>query len=329
MRASSGRDGTRRRTADVVVVGSVNVDHIVRVAELPAPGTTVAGGTFLLQTGGKSANQAVAAARMGVRVALVAALGRDDLGRRALRALADEGVDTRACLRVAEAATGIALIVVDAAGENQIAVASGANALLDGERTGRALRGVRPSAGGVCLLGFEVGDEALAVAADWAVRHGLRLVVNPAPARPIASAIAAAAPILTPNRAEAGRLAGRSDPAECARVLATLVGAPVIVTLGPDGVLLVAGPDGPPERLLADRVETVDSTGAGDAFNGILAAELARGTALREAVRWAMAGAALSTRRPGAQAGMPSHEEVEAFLRAADGHAGAGHPGSG
>jgi ribokinase len=300
--------------ADVVVVGSVNVDHIVRVARLPAPGTTVTGGTFTLQTGGKSANQAVAAARFGARVALVAAVGDDALGRGALEALGAEGVGTESCLTIAGLATGIALIVVDADGENQIAVASGANGELDAGRVLEALAGVTARPGGVCLLGFEVGDEALVAAAEWAAGHGLSVIVNPAPYRAIPPSLLAARPLLTPNRSEAREAGGADEPGDAARRLAGLAGGPVIVTLGADGALLVAEPDATPEHLEPWRVSVVDATGAGDAFNGILAAELASGAPLREAARWAMAGAALSTRASGAQAGLPRRHEAAALL---------------
>jgi ribokinase len=305
-----------RHDVDVVVVGSVNVDHIVHVARLPAPGTTVTGGTFTQQTGGKSANQAVAAARMGARVALVGAVGDDELGREALRALADEGITTTTCVSIPGVPTGLALIVVDADGENQIAVASGANERLDGARTAGALEPLRVRAGGVCLLGFEVGDEALVVAAGWAARRSLRVLLNPAPARALHPALVAVRPVLTPNRSEAAELAGSDDVATAAARLAERTGQAVIVTLGAEGALVIGEPGAAPEPLPSFRVDVVDATGAGDAFNGILAAEMARGAELRDAVRWALAGAALSTRRSGAQAGLPTRAEVAGLLGA-------------
>lgn len=304
----------QREPGEVIVVGSVNVDLIALVARLPGPGETVTGGAFERQGGGKSANQAVAAARMGARVRFVGAVGDDEAGRSALSGLRAEGVHTDGVVRLAGMATGVALIVVDAAGENQIAVASGANAALTGDHVAAALAMEAPGPGAVCLIGFEVGDEAVLAAARWATHHGLTCIVDPAPARPLPAGLAAMAPILTPNRGEAAMLSGEEEPEAAAIVLRWLTRAAVLVTLGADGVLLAE--DSGITSLLAPVLEVLDTTGAGDAFNGILAAELAGGASLREAARRAVVGAALSTQRPGAQAGMPTRAEVAAMLGA-------------
>ena len=294
--------------AEVVVVGSINVDLIVGVPSLPAAGETVLGHRFLQQNGGKSANQAVAAARAGAAVAMLGAVGDDDLGRMALRGLSEAGVDTQVCRVIDGVHTGLALIVVDDAGENQIAVAPGANGRLDGAMVETAAAALEPAAGAVCLLGFEVYDEAVVAAADWVARQGLRAIVNPAPARPIVDELLALRPILTPNQAEAMLLSGEMRPDAAARALSARSGAPVIVTLGADGALFHDGKT--TEHLPSLRVDPVDTTGAGDAFNGILAAELAHGVDLREAVRWALVGAALKTTKAGAQAGLPSRADI-------------------
>ena len=304
----------QRGSGEVIVVGSVNVDLVALVARLPGPGETVTGGVFERKNGGKSANQAVAAARVGARVRLVAAVGDDDVGRQALAGLRAEGVHTDGVVRLTGVATGVALIVVDAAGENQIAVASGANAALTGDHVSAALAIEEPSPGAVCLIGFEVGDAAVLAAAGWAAKHGLTTVVDPAPARPLPPGLAELHPILTPNRGEATTLSGEEEQEAAAIVLRWLTRAPVLVTLGADGVLVAD--DSGIERLPALRVEVRDATGAGDAFKGILAAELARGASLRDATRWAVAGAALSTRLPGAQASMPTRREIAAALDA-------------
>ena len=281
---------------DVYVVGSVNVDLVVTAATLPRPGETVAGGTFERHGGGKSANQAVAAARLGAHVRMVGAVGDDDLGEEALAALREEGVDVSAVARLEGSPTGVALIVVDEAGENQIAVASGANAELGADAVEATLRGAD---GGVVLLGFEVPDAPVVAGARAARAAGLEVVVNPAPARALPPALLEHSPLLTPNLDEARALAGEQDPEAAGRALAAQTGAPVIITLGGDGALVVDGDT--VERLPAPRVEVVDTTGAGDAFNGALAYELARGTGLPDAVRSAIAVAAASTGAAGAR----------------------------
>jgi ribokinase len=297
---------------EVTLVGSVNVDLIVRVARLPGPGTTVTGGTFERQPGGKGANQAVAAARSGARVRFVGAIGDDDIGRSARAAFRAEGIEDDGLATLASVPTGVALIVVDARGENQIAVASGANAKLDAAFVRAALGRLRPAPGGVCLLGFEVPDEALVAAGEWAAECGLLVVINPAPARPVPAALLALRPILTPNAGEAAQLAGTEDPTTAATWLSETTSAPVIITLGRDGALLVSG--GEPIELAPYPVHSIDTTGAGDAFNGILAARLAAGEPLLASLEWAMAGAALSTLAVGAQAGMPTLEEIAAHV---------------
>lgn len=338
----------------VVVVGSVNIDFIVRVADLPGPGETVTGGTFHRLGGGKGANQAVAAARAGAAVTLIAAVGDDDLGRDALAELEADGVDVSSCLRVAGAHTGVALIVVDARGENQIAVAPGANGALDaaavegalaaGEAAlaagEAALLGVDPRPGeeplhelddaagegplqgvearptDVLLANFEVSDAAVVAALRWASARGMTPIVNPAPARPMNDELAALHPILTPNAREATKLSGEPDPERAAIALHQLTEAPVIVTLGGDGALVVDGPIETPNvtRYPALPVQVVDATGAGDAFSGILAAELASGAELATGGRLAVVGAALSTRAIGARAGLPSKDQIEAVI---------------
>jgi ribokinase len=280
---------------DVFVIGSINVDLVVRAGTLPSPGETVTGGTFERHGGGKSANQAVAAARAGAAVRMIGAVGEDELGEEAVAQLAAEGIDVSGVARL-DAPTGVALIAVDAAGENQIAVASGANAELAAAHVEAALEA---ATSGVALLGLEVPDAAVLAGARAARGAGLTVVINPAPARPLGDELLALAPILTPNRGEAATLSGEDDAEAAARALSAQTGAPVVVTVGSDGALLVSGDA--VERVPAPAVEAVDTTGAGDAFNGALAAALAGGAPLPEAVREAVAVAAESVRRPGAR----------------------------
>jgi ribokinase len=286
--------------ARVVVVGSVNVDLVVAVEQLPAAGETVTGGRFAQHGGGKSANQAVAAARLGADVAFVGAIGDDAMGEGAVAALAAEGIDVSGVARL-DAPTGVALIVVDAAGENQIAVASGANAAF-------TLAELDLTGDGVVLLGNEVSDEVVERAARAANAAGWPVVLNPAPARALPDAALA---VITPNASEAAQLTGEEEPEAAARVLVEQTGAAVLVTRGARGALLLE-PGGEPQRLDATEVDVVDTTGAGDTVNGALAAELAEGRSLADAARFALRAAALSTTAPGARGGMPRRAEVDA-----------------
>jgi ribokinase len=305
---------SERGTGEVIVVGSANVDLTVRAGRLPAPGETVTGGVFSRQHGGKGANQAVAAARYGAPTRFIGAVGDDPLADEIVDGLRAAGVATGGVARLPGTATGVAVIVVDAQGENQIAVASGANDALSGSLVAWALGSVEPPPGSVCLVGFEIGDEAVLAAAAWARERDLLLVVNPAPARSMPTGLEALAPMLTPNRGEATSLTRIEDPAAAAAALRERTGTPVVVTLGAAGAMVLD--DAGATRVPALTVSPVDATGAGDAFNGILAAELVIGTDLRTAVRRAAVGASLSTQRAGAQAGLPSRADVSAAIDA-------------
>lgn len=288
---------------NVLVVGSINVDLVIRVRDLPASGQTVSGGTFARHNGGKGANQAVAAARAGAAVTLVGAVGDDEFGRGALVDLAGAGVDVSRISALSGVATGLALIVVDEPGENQIAVAPGANAALDGAAVEASLADYLPAEpGGAFLANFEMRDEAIVAGARVAAAHGMKIVINPAPPRDVAPDLLALAPILVPNEHEAEALTGEREALDAARLLSGRTGAPVIVTLGAAGCLLYE-PAGTPEaeRLSAPIVDAVDTTGAGDAFCGALAAELATGSSLREAAIAAVQAASLSVTSVGAR----------------------------
>jgi ribokinase len=293
----------------VVVVGSVNADLVVSVRRLPRAGETVGGGTFARHGGGKGANQAVAAARVGARVSLVGAVGADDFGDEALRELAAEGIDVSAVARLDDVPTGVAAIVVDERGENLIAVASGANAAL----TGDGVAGLLPrllTGSGVLLLSHEVPELAVRSSADAARAAGWRVILNPAPARPLLDDLGDI--LLTPNADEARALTGEDDVEAAARALQARTNAPVLVTVGGHGALLLDR--GTPAHLPAPPVDVVDTTGAGDAVNGALAARLAANEPLDDAVRFALAAASLSTRAAGAREGMPRRDDVLASL---------------
>jgi ribokinase len=283
----------------VLVIGSINADLVVTLDRLPEAGETVTGGRFARHGGGKGANQAVAAARAGARVRFAGAVGDDDLGAAAIEQLAAEGVDVGAIARLDGEATGVALIAVDREGRNQIAVASGANARVDAALVARALEAAALGAADVVLLGFEVPDAAVAAGARAAAGAGARAILNPAPARDLPAGVLQAGVLLTPNGLEAAALTGETDAAAAARALARRTSAPVVVTVGADGALLADG-----DRIVevrAPEVEVVDTTGAGDAFNGVLAAGLAAGAGVEDAARRAVEAASASVRRAGAR----------------------------
>jgi ribokinase len=294
--------------AAVAVVGSLNVDFVANVETLPRPGETVIGGTFERHWGGKGGNQAVAAARYGARVTFFGAVGNDDLGAAALAALNDEGIDTHPTMRVAEA-TGVALIMVDRNGQNQIAVASGANLRVRANNLREVLD--TNAQRGVVLTCFEVPDEAV-VEAHHAVAAGWTLVINPAPARPIDPRLRGCGAILTPNEGELRDLTGIDSVVGAARsLIANGPGGPVVVTLGERGAVLVTA-DAAVE-VAAPEVTARDATGAGDIFNGVFAAALAQGQSLLDAVRTGVAAASYAVELPGARRQL-QRSELEARL---------------
>jgi ribokinase len=303
-------------SGQVVVVGSINADLVVRVSHLPVRGETVPGARIQRHGGGKGANQAVAAARLGARVRFIGAVGEDDVGAELAAQLAAEGIDVSCLLRVPRVPSGIAVIMVEESGENAIVVALGAN---DGLPTDFVRDALRTSAlpGDTLLVGgFEIPDEAISATARHARDAGLRLLVSPAPARTLPPGILeemfAARAILTPNEGEACALAAKATVEEAALELARRSQAPVVVTLGQRGALLAL--EGSLESFVAPRVDVVDTTGAGDVFTGALVAKLADGMELRAAVRYALAAASLSVTVAGARGGSPTREGVANFF---------------
>lgn len=301
----------------VVVVGAVNVDLVVTVDRLPTAGQTVVGPGVARHGGGKGANAAVAAARSGAQVGLVGAVGDDDTGRRALDELRAEGVGLGGVVVHEGVPTGVALIVVDTRGENQIAVGMGANGRVDRAGVRAALLNALPDAGCV-LVSTEVPIEAVAVAVETAVAVDVACILNPAPVLPGLAGLLVPrpgrrGPLLTPNVGELAALVGDGPSGVRAAGLAARTGAPVVVTLGGEGALVVE-PDGRLEHLPPHPTTVCDTTGAGDTFNGVLAAHLAAGADLLDAARAANVAAALSVARPGARGGMPSAAALAAVL---------------
>jgi ribokinase len=300
------------RPPALLVIGSLNTDLLVRVAVLPGPGETVTGGVFEMGGGGKGANQAVAAARAGAAVAMVGAVGADEFGDRLLEELAGEGVSVAGVARLPDVPTGLAAIVVNEEGENQIAVASGANHMLLPGHVERAFEELDLGSARCALLSLEVSDEVVVEGAERAAARGMAVVVNPAPARPLPAELTARRPILTPNEGEAAELTGRHDPAEAAAALVESGATAALVTAGARGVFVAHG--GRVDQIEPPAVSVRDTTGAGDAFSGVLAAGLARGWELERSARSATVAAALSVTKPGARAGMPAASEIEAVV---------------
>jgi ribokinase len=282
----------------IAVVGSINLDLVITVERHPEPGETVVGGDCRQLPGGKGANQAVAAARLGSAVAMVGRVGNDTQGQWLRGALAGERIDVRHVRVDRDAPTGMALIAVDADGENTIVVTPGANAHVSARDV--SVAGELVSEADVVLLQHEVPSKAVAAAIEAA--RG-RVVLNPAPARSLAGPV----DVLVPNRGELEMLtSGSGDPVTLARSIAGAQA--VVVTLGAEGAVVVEGERS--ERVPAPRVKAVDTTGAGDAFCGALAGALADGATLVEAARWAVRVAAVSVTRPGAQGGLPWREDL-------------------
>jgi ribokinase len=299
----------------VLVVGSANVDFTVALARLPRPGETVSEGTLLVARGGKGANQAVAARRLGAEVRLIGCVGDDPSGREVRAALAGEGIGVDALATVAGPATGTALIVVDRDGRNQIAVAPGANRALTAADVERRQADFAWAEVVVCSL--EVPLEAVRRALEIARTHAATTIVNPAPFPDAGIDFLSLADYVTPNETEAARLAGLEvaglDGARTAAAAVRARGAgTAVLTLGNAGVL-ADGPDGV-VHAPAFTVTAVDTTGAGDAFNGALAVALGERRPLVEALRFANAAAALACTRRGAQPAMPQRAEVERLL---------------
>lgn len=290
----------------LVVVGSANTDLVVSVAQLPGPGQTVLGGALQTIPGGKGANQAVAAARLGGEVRFIARLGDDPYGALAREGFAREGLDTRFVLTTTGVASGVALIAVDEkTGENCIVVAPGANACLSAADIAAASAAFEGAA--AVVVSLEIPDDAVTAAIEAGHARGIPVILNPAPARALPRALLQKVTVLTPNQSELAALGG-SDALLSSGV------AVLVTTLGAEGARLERLGEAP-QLFPAPRVLAVDTVAAGDCFTGALAVELARGATLPEAIHFACAAAALKVTRPGAQPGLPYRAEVTSAVQ--------------
>jgi ribokinase len=296
----------------IAVIGSSNTDMIVQLPALPSPGETLLGGEFGVAAGGKGANQAVAAARLGADVVFIARIGKDIFGDQALDNLKKDGIETGFIVRDEQHSSGVALIMVDQQGENMIAVAPGSNAYLVSEDIERARDAISECS--VMLLQLEVPLRTVHFAAQLGNSLGMTVILNPAPATTLDKELLDCVSILTPNETETEILTGvlptdRSSTERSVGLLREKGVDEIVITLGEAGAF-VAGND-PGKVIPGIEVSAVDTTAAGDAFNGALATSLAEGLALEQSVRFANRVAGLSVTRLGAQPSLPTREEVE------------------
>jgi ribokinase len=299
----------------LVVLGSINADHILNLESFPTPGETVTGNQYQVAFGGKGANQAVAAGRSGADIAFIACTGDDDTGERVRQQLANDRIDVAPVSVIPGESTGVALIFVNGEGENVIGIHAGANAalspaLVEAQKT-------RIAQADALLMQLESPLESVLLAAKIAHQHQTQVILNPAPARELSDELLALVDIITPNETEAEKLTGirvenDDDAAKAAQALHAKGIDTVIITLGSRGVW--ASVKGEGQRVAGFKVQAIDTIAAGDTFNGALITALLEEKPLNEAIRFAHAAAAIAVTRKGAQPSVPWREEIDEFL---------------
>ena len=302
--------------SDILDVGSLNADLVVRSPRFPQPGETISGEDLQIIPGGKGANQAVAAARQGVSVSMLGRVGSDSFGPELINNLKRNQVDTSHVLITPDSATGTATIIVDANGQNSIVLSPGGN----GKVSPADLEAVSFSEHKLLLLQLEIPIETVLAAAQRAKEYGLLVLLNPAPARPLPDELISLSDFILPNEGELSLLAGQPvhdlpSAEKAAKILLERGAQTVIVTLGPNGALIVSGKQ--VTHVHTYKVDVVDTTAAGDAFIGGLASALLQDKSLEDAVRYGCACGALATTKFGAQPSLPTKAEVENFLNEA------------
>ena len=295
----------------IIVIGSSNVDMVVRTSHLPAPGETILGGEFFMNQGGKGANQAVAIKRLGGNLIFMAKLGNDVLGRQSVGYFKKEGIDTRYIAFDEDSASGVALISVDDHAENSIVVASGANMLLNEQDVDKMLEEM--CEGDILLMQLEIPLQTVEYAARKAFGKGVKVVLNPAPARSLPKELFRHLYMVTPNRIEAKMLTGikianDADVEKVAEEICAMGVKNVIITLGSKGCLIRE--EGVSYRIDAFKVEPIDTTAAGDTFNGALCVGLSEGMDLKQAAVMASKASSIAVTRMGAQSSIPYREEL-------------------
>ncbi|MBL7861848.1 MAG: ribokinase [Cyclobacteriaceae bacterium] len=299
-------------TNSILVVGSSNTDMVIRADKFPLPGETILGGTFFMFPGGKGANQAVAAARLKGNVTFIAKVGNDIFGKQAVQQFLNEGINTNFIITDPDHPSGVALITVDKKGENTIVVAPGANGALTASDVQKAEKEFAQA--DLVLLQLEIPIDTVLQVATLATQHKKKIILNPAPARPLPDDLLRKLFIITPNESEAEALLGskisdRTSLQTAARTLYDKGVTNVVITLGAEGAYVYNAEGG--RHLAAAKVETVDTTAAGDVFNGALAVAISENKMLDEAVAFANRAAAISVTRMGAQASAPYRHEMQ------------------
>jgi ribokinase len=300
--------------AEIAVVGSLNMDLSIQVPRIPSPGETISGGNLLTNAGGKGANQAIACACLGKKVAMVGCVGNDDFGRSLKNGLNTKGVDTRSIAESSSAPTGTAMIMVDGKGENCIVLSIGANRLVNIDTT--AEESIRRAK--ILLLQLEIPVNVVVNAIEIANRWNVPVLLNPAPAIPIPVQILSKVDYLVPNETEAALLTDiqikdNSTAEKAAGVLLAKGAKTVIITRGADGALMMDANE--TMHIPAFTVNAVDTTGAGDAFIGGLATAIIEGKDRKTTLEFASAAGALASTKPGAQVSLPCRHEVDAFIK--------------
>lgn len=307
-------DTTQLAGRKILVVGSSNTDMVIKARHLPRPGETIMGGTFFMNPGGKGANQAVAVARLGGQVTFICKTGSDIFGHQSQQLFEEEGINTSYIFSDSEHPSGVALITVDDKAENCIVVASGANANLLPSDLIKAEEAIEQA--DLVLLQLEIPMQTVEHVVETAFRMGKKVILNPAPAHPLSSVLLQHLYLITPNETEAEMISGvkitdEASAVEAARTLSEMGVQNVIITLGSKGALVYYG--GEVDFVSALKVDAVDTTAAGDVFNGALTVALSEGRSLTDAVRFACKASAISVTRVGAQASAPYRNEVDIF----------------
>ncbi|OCG11280.1 ribokinase [Gilliamella sp. wkB292] len=300
----------------LIVLGSVNIDHILNVNEFPKPGETLTGTHYKISYGGKGANQAVAAGRLGANVQFIAAVGNDDLGKNFKQQLQSDHIDTHSVAVIDQENTGVALILVNQQGENQIAIYAGANAAVTPEYLDQFADDITKA--DAVLMQLETPLATVEQAAKLAKQNNTQVILNPAPAQKLSDELLAHVDIITPNETEAEFLTGikiitEQDAQQAAQLLHDKGIHTVIITLGSKGAWVSHAQNG--VIVPGFRVNAVDTIGAGDTFNGMLITALLEGKDLKQAVHYAHAAGALSVTKAGAQTSVPTRKEVDDFIQ--------------
>ncbi|MEI7369012.1 ribokinase [Pectobacterium colocasium] len=304
------------KTGKLVVLGSINADHILNLEQFPRPGETVIGEQYSVAFGGKGANQAVAAGRSGADIAFIACVGDDDIGTRICQQLSKDNIDVSAVEAISGETTGVALIFVNADAENMIAINAGANAAVTTDYLHRHQQHIMDAS--ALLMQLESPLETVIAAAKLAHEHQTKVILNPAPARELPDELLSLVNMITPNETEAQFLTGitvetEDDAARAAQVLHDKGIETVLITLGSRGVWLSENGQG--QRIPGYRVKAVDTIAAGDTFNGALVTALLENKPMSSAVKFAHAAAAIAVTRRGAQPSVPWREEIDEFLQ--------------